>query len=247
MPTALITGGCHGIGAGIARRFLAEGWSVHLTYARDEKSCADFLSGQSEHASRVAVNQCDIRREADVLNLFAGLDQSGQSLQALINNAGVTGPNTRLEDAAFEDISAVFAVNAIGTILMCREAVRRMSTRHGGGGGAIVNISSTGTKLGNPNQWVHYAASKGALDVFTGGLAREVAEEGIRVNAVSPGLTLRDPAEEAQVMARLETMRHEIPMARPGSVEEVAATVFWLCGAEASYVTGAVIPVAGGR
>ena len=247
MPIALITGACHGIGAGIARRFLAEGWSVHLTYAQDEKSCTEFLGSLGEEAPRVTVSQCDIQHEADVLSLFAKLDNSGQILAALINNAGVTGPKTRLEDATFDDISAVFTVNAIGTMLMCREAVRRMSTRHGGGGGAIVNISSTGVKLGNPNQWVHYAASKGALDVFTGGLAREVAEEGIRVNAVSPGLTLRDPAEEAQVTARLETMRHEIPMGRPGSVEEIAATVFWLCSDEASYVTGAVIPVAGGR
>lgn len=247
MPTALITGACHGIGAGIARRFLAEGWSVQLTYAQDEKSCTEFLSGLGEDASRATVSQCDIRREAEVLKLFARLDNSGQSLAALINNAGVTGPKTRLEDATFEDINAVFNVNAVGTMLMCREAVRRMSTRHGGGGGAIVNISSTGTKLGNPNQWVHYAASKGALDVFTGGLAREVAGEGIRVNAVSPGLTLRDPAEEAQVMARLETMRHEIPMGRPGSVEEIAAAVFWLCSDESSYVTGVVLPVAGGR
>lgn len=247
MPTVLISGGCHGIGAGIARRFVAEGWALRLTYARDEAACERFLQSLGGQGADVAALQCDIRLEADVLKLFAEFDQPGFTLQALVNNAGVTGPKTRLEDAAYEDISEVFQVNAVGTMLMCREAVRRMSTKNGGSGGAIVNISSTGVKLGNPNQWVHYAASKGAVDVFTGGLAREVAEEGIRVNAVSPGLTLRDPAEEAQILARLETMRHEIPMGRPGSVEEIAATVFWLCGPEASYITGAVIPVAGGR
>ena len=247
MPTVLITGGCHGIGGGIARRFVAEGWSVRLTYSQDEEACAQFLQSLQGQGADVEALQCDLRREADVLELFGKFDQAGISLWALVNNAGVTGPKTRLEDAAFEDISDVFQVNAVGTVLMCREAVRRMSTKNGGAGGAIVNISSTGVKLGNPNQWVHYAASKGAVDVFTGGLAREVAEEGIRVNAVSPGLTLRDPAEEAQVLARLETMRHEIPMGRPGTVEEIAAAVFWLCGSEASYITGAVIPVAGGR
>ena len=247
MPTALITGACHGIGAGIARRFLGEGWAVWLTYANDKGSCDDLLGSLGAESARVEVRKCDIRREADVLGLFAELDKQPGSLDALVNNAGVTGPKTRLEDASYENISDVLTVNATGTMLMCREAVRRMSTRRGGQGGAIVNISSTGVKLGNPNQWVHYAASKGAVDVFTGGLAREVAEEGIRVNAVSPGLTLRDPAEETQIMARLETMRHEIPMARPGSVEEIAAAVFWLCSEEASYITGAVIPVAGGR
>ena len=247
MPTALITGGCRGIGAGITRRFLAEGWTVWAVYASGSEACAAFKNSLGEASERFTAHRCDVRRESDIVQLFQLLQESGLHLDALVNNAGITGPKTRLEDASAEVITDVLTVNSIGTILMCREAVRHMSTKRGGRGGAIVNISTTGTKLGNPNQWVHYAASKGAVDVFTNGLAREVGEEGIRVNAVSPGLTLRDPAEEEEILARLETMRHEIPMARPGSVEEIAATVFWLCSAEASYITGVVIPVAGGR
>ncbi|MCZ6558240.1 MAG: SDR family oxidoreductase [SAR324 cluster bacterium] len=247
MPTALITGGCRGIGAGITRRFLAEGWAVWATYVSDEAACTAFRESLGEAAGGLTVHQCDIRREAEIVSLFQALQEAQAYPDALINNAGITGPQTRLADASADVIADVLAVNTTGTILMCREAVRRMSTARGGSGGAIINISTTGTKLGNPNQWVHYAASKGALDVFTNGLAREVAEEGIRVNAVSPGLTIRDAAEEDQVLARLESMRHEIPMARPGTVGEIAATVFWLCSQEASYITGAVIPVAGGR
>lgn len=247
MPTALITGGCRGIGAGITRRFLAEGWSVWATYARDRAAAERFAEQLGDQARSLVIRPCDIRHEADIVGLFGALDAAGIVSDALVNNAGITGPKTRLEDASAEVIADVIAVNTTGTMLMCREAVRRLSTRHGGLGGAIVNISTTGTKLGNPNQWVHYAASKGAIDVFTNGLAREVAEEGVRVNAVSPGLTLSDPAAEAAILARLEDLRHEIPMARPGSVEEVAAAVFWLCTPEASYVTGTNLPVAGGR
>ena len=247
MPTALITGGCRGIGAGISRRFLAEGWTVWATYARDRAAADRFVESLGEAVPALTLQQCDIRREADITRLFDALDAADLVPDALINNAGVTGPKTRLEDVAAAVVADVIAVNVTGTILMCREAVRRMSTARKGPGGAIVNLSSTGTKLGNPGQWVHYAASKGAIDVFTNGLAREVAEEGVRVNAVSPGLTLTDPAAEAAILERLEAMRHEIPMARPGGIDEVAAAVFWLCTPEASYVTGVTLPVAGGR
>lgn len=247
MNRAIVTGGTRGIGAGIVRRFLAEGWQVLATYGGDTQSAEAFQAGLGGSAEQLTLSRCDLRDEDQILALFADLDAKDQAIQALVNNAGVTGPKTRLEDAATETIRDVFAVNAVGTILMCREAAKRMSTKQGGAGGAIVNLSSTGTKLGNPNQWVHYAASKGAIDVFTGGLARELAEEGVRVNAVSPGLTLTDPAQEAQILERLAGMRHEIPMNRPGSVEEVAAAVYWLCSDEAAYVTGTVLPVAGGR
>ena len=243
----LVTGGGRGIGAAIARGAAEEGYAVCVNYLNNKEaadSVADFIINQGGQA--VAI-QADVAVEQDVIRLFEQLDSALGCITALVNNAGILEKQARVEDLDAARLSRVITTNVIGSFMCSREAVRRMSTRRGGQGGTIVNLSSTGVKLGNPNQWVHYAASKGAVDVFTGGLAREVAEEGIRVNAVSPGLTLRDPAEEAQTLARLETLRHEIPMARPGTVQEIAATVFWLCSAEASYITGAVIPVAGGR
>lgn len=248
--TVLVTGGCRGIGVGITLRFLAEGWHVIATYAAGREGAEIFRNGLPEEPrSRLSLAGCDVRDPSAITALFAGLPSRHAlpRLGAVVNNAGITGPKTRLAEADAAVIEDVFRVNAIGTILVCREAVRLLSTAHGGLGGAIVNISSTGTKLGNPGQWVHYAASKGAVDVFTQGLAREVAQEGIRVNAVSPGLTLSDPAQEGKILARLAEMGAEIPMARAASVSEVAAAVHWLCTDEASYVTGAVLPVAGGR
>ena len=247
MKQVIVTGGSRGIGAGIVRRFLEEGWRVFATYGSDAAAAEAFKASLGAGADRLTMMRCDLRDETEIKGLFAELDGESVTPDALVNNAGITGARTRLEDAPTKTIREVFAVNAIGTILMCREAVRRMSSKRGGRGGAIVNLSSTGTRLGNPNQWVHYAASKGAIDVFTGGLARELAEEGVRVNAVSPGLTLTDASQEKQILERLAGMRHEIPMNRPGTVEEVAAAVYWLCSEEAAYVTGTVLPVAGGR
>ena len=242
MRTALITGGSRGIGAGIVKLFAARGWRVVFTYAAS-RDAAEAVA----RASGAEAKSCDIRREEEILAIFAELDAAGITLDALVNNAGITGPKARLLDASAALLEDIFAVNCVGTLLMTREAAKRMSTKQGGRGGSIVNISSTGTKLGSPGQWVHYAGSKGALDVVTRGLAAELAEEGIRVNAVSPGLILNDPEREVQIQARLESMRHEIPMGRVGSVEEVAEAVFWLCGEGAAYVTGANLPVAGGR
>ena len=179
--------------------------------------------------------------------LMARLDADGISLDALVNNAGITGPKRRMEEVTGATLEDVCRVNIIGTVIMCREAVKRMSTKRGGGGGAIVNISSTATLAGSPNQWIDYAATKGAVDIITNGLAREVGEEGIRVNAVAPGYTLTDMARAGQIEARFDSYRHEVPMGRIGTVEEVAAGIFWLCSDEASYVTGTVLPVAGGR
>lgn len=242
MPTALITGGSRGIGAGIVKLFAARGWRVVFTYAANQ-TAAEAVA----QATGAKAHACDIRGEAEILALFAELDAAGLKLDALVNNAGITGPKMRLLDAPAALLEDIFAVNCVGTLLMTREAAKRMSLKHGGGGGSVINISSTGTKLGSPGQWVHYAGSKGALDVVTRGLAAELAEDGIRVNAVSPGLILNDPAREAQIQARLEAMRHEIPMGRLGLVEEVAEAVFWLCSDAAAYVTGANLPVAGGR
>jgi len=243
----VVTGGSRGIGAGIARVFGARGWDVLLTYREDRAAAEAVAEGLAAGGARAEVLRCDVADEAQVAALFEAADRFGAPLRALVNNAGVTGPRVRLEDLTAEVLRRVVEVNLVGAILCCREAVRRMSTRRGGAGGSIVTISSTATRLGSPNQWVHYAATKGAVDVLTAGLAREVGSEGIRVNAVAPGLTLTDPALEPQILARLETMRGEIPLDRAGTVEEVAEGVFWLCSDAAAYCTGAVLPIAGGR
>jgi NAD(P)-dependent dehydrogenase (short-subunit alcohol dehydrogenase family) len=182
-----------------------------------------------------------------VLHLFAAADQMGVPLAGLVNNAGISGGFARLDALQGEALRRVLAVNVAGSFLCAREAVRRMSTRHGGRGGTIVNISSIAAKLGSPGEWIHYAASKGALDTLTVGLAREVAAEGIRVNAVSPGLIATDLHAAAGAPDRLERLAPGIPMGRAGTAAEVAAAVLWLMSTSASYVTGAVVPVGGGR
>ena len=245
--TVVVTGGSRGIGAGIAKLFGARGWHVVLTYAHNEAAAAHVVTDVIASGGTALALRCDTRREDDIVALFADLDRRGHRISALVNNAGVTGPKTTLLEVTSETLREVVDVNVVGVILCCREAARRMSTRRGGAGGVIVNLSSTGTKLGNPNQWVHYAATKGAVDVLTNGLARELAPDGIRVAAVAPGLTLTDPARGPEIMARLAAMRGEIPLDRPGTVAEVAEGVFWLCSDAASYCTGVVLPIAGGR
>jgi NAD(P)-dependent dehydrogenase (short-subunit alcohol dehydrogenase family) len=218
--SVLVTGGSRGIGAATARLFGARGWRVEV----------------SSLGGAAGSHKADVRDEAAVARLFAALG----ALDAVVINAGITGPKTRLADASGAVLREVVATNLLGALYCAREAVRQ-------GVKSIVLLSSTATKLGSPDQWVHYAATKGAIDVLTNGLAREVAGQGIRVNAVAPGLTLTDPAQASAIAARLETLKHEIPMARAGTAEEVAEAIFWLCSDAASYVTGAVLPVAGGR
>jgi NAD(P)-dependent dehydrogenase (short-subunit alcohol dehydrogenase family) len=245
--TVVVTGGSRGIGAGIARMFGARGWDVVLTFVKDQRGAQSVIADIERNGGHAAAYQCDTRNEADIMRLFETLDRRSVVVTALINNAGVTGPKTSLLDLTSDVLREVVDVNLTGVILCSREAARRMATSRGGVGGVIVNLSSTGTKLGNPNQWVHYAATKGAIDVLTNGLARELANEGIRVAAVAPGLTLTDPALAPQISARLAAMKGEIPLARAGTVEEVAEGVFWLCSNAASYCTGIVLPIAGGR
>lgn len=220
MKSVLVTGGTRGIGAATAKMFQARGWRVAVSS----------LGGAGGSL------RADIRDEAQVARLFEAVGP----VDAVVINAGVTGPKTTLAEASGETLRDVVNTNLLGTLYCAREAVRRGVT-------SIVFLSSTATKLGSPNQWTHYAATKGAIDVLTNGLAREVAARGIRVNAVAPGLTLSDPAQAAAIAARLETMKGEIPMARAGTADEVAEGIFWLCSDAASYVTGVVLPVAGGR
>jgi len=232
--TVLITGGGRGIGAATVRLFAARGWRVAFTWTTRQPALGEGTSAY----------RCDVRNEADVNAMFRQVAADFGRIDALVNNAGITGPRCRIENVTADLLRDVTATNLIGPILCAREAVRHMAPL---GGGSIVNLSSTATKRGSPDQWVHYAATKGAIDVLTAGLAAEVAAQGIRVNAVAPGLTLSDPAESGRIAARLDTMRGEIPMNRAGTADEVAEAVFWLCSDAASYVTGVVLPVAGGR
>lgn len=240
--TVLITGGSRGIGAAAVTRFAAEGWRVIFTYVSN-----DDAANKVADETGARTHKGDVGSEADILVLFKMLDDEGIYVDALINNAGITGPKRRMEEATWDTVMDVLRVNIAGSVIMCREAVKRMSTAHGGQGGAIVNLSSTATLAGSPNQWIDYAAGKGAIDIVTKGLAREVGEEGIRVNAVAPGYTLTDMAIAGQISTRFEQYRHEVPLGRIGTVEEVAAGIYWLCTDEASYITGCVLPVAGGR
>ena len=243
----VVTGGSRGIGAGTAKVFAARGWDVVITYASNRAAADAVVAEIAAHGGRASALPCDTRDEMSITKLFETLDQRGIVISALVNNAGITGPKTTLMNLGAAALRDVVDVNLIGVVLCCREAARRMSARRGGAGGVIVNLSSTGTKLGNPNQWVHYAATKGAIDVLTNGLARELAPDGIRVVAVAPGLTLTDPVLAPQILARLAEMKDEIPLARAGTVNEVAEAVYWLCSDAASYCTGVVLPVAGGR
>jgi NAD(P)-dependent dehydrogenase (short-subunit alcohol dehydrogenase family) len=194
-----------------------------------------------------AACRLDLADPKQVIGFWRELDERGLAPQAVVNNAAITGPKTTTADLDLEVLQAVAATNWIGTVLFTREAVRRMSSARGGAGGVIVNVSSTAVRIGAPGQWTHYAALKGALDVFTNGLAREVGAEGIRVNAVSPGYTLTDVERSDEIIGRFERMRHEVPLGRIGTVEEIAAAIHWLCTDDAAYITGAVLPVAGGR
>ena len=245
--TMIVTGGSKGIVAAIARAAGAAGFRVALSYKGDAAGAEAVARDIAAAGGEALTVRADVAREEDVLALFAEVDARFGRPDVLVNNAGGVGPPGRVEAIGASALAEVMAVNVIGSFLCCREAVKRMSSRHGGHGGGIVNMSSRAAELGGAGEWVHYAASKGAVDSLTIGLAREVAAEGIRVNAVAPGLIATGLHAAAGAPDRLERLGPMIPLQRPGTADEVAEVVMWLASPASAYVTGAVIPVAGGR
>ncbi len=243
----LVTGGSRGIGAAVARLAARDGYPVMLNYVADAHAADAVASAIVAGGGRAWSVQGDMGVEADVMRLFAAADATGLRLAALANNAGITGGFARGADVTGDTLRRVLAVNVEGAALAAREAIRRMSTAFGGQGGAIVNVSSRAAQLGGTGEWVHYGASKGAIDTLTVGLSREVAAEGVRVNAVSPGLIDTDIHAAAGEPGRIDRLLSAIPMRRAGTADEVAEAVLWLLSPAASYVTGANLTVSGGR
>ena len=243
---AIVTGGGRGIGRACCLKLARESYTVVVNYAANGEAASRVVREIDAAGGKAQAVKGNVATEADVLNLFGEADKLG-TLKVLINNAGVMDAQARLDEMSVERLKRIFAINILGSFLCAREAVKRMSTKHGGSGGAIVNQSSAAAVLGAPGLGVEYAASKGAIDALTIGLGREVASEGIRVNAVRPGIIDTEIHDSSGIPGRVKLMRDVIPMKREGSADEVADVILWLCSAHSSYVTGAIVAVAGGR
>jgi len=246
-PVLLITGGGRGIGAATARLAAARGYAVAINYRRDASAAHALVERIRADGGQAAAFVADIAVEAEVERLFAEVDGAFGRLDALVNNAGVLETQMRVEAMDAARVQRILATNVVGPLVCCREAIRRMSTRRGGRGGGIVNVSSVAARTGSPGEYVDYAASKGALDTLTIGLAQEVAADGIRVNAVRPGFIHTDMHASGGEPDRVERVKAFVPMKRGGQPEEVARAILWLLSEEASYTSGTFLDVAGGR
>ena len=246
-PVLLVTGASRGIGAATAVLAAQRGWRVVVNYSSNRAAADDVARQIQQAGSEALVVQADVSDEAQIMAMFQRIDSHWGRLDGLVNNAGVVDVQSRVDDMTLARLERMFRLNVIGSFLCAREAVRRMSTRHGHGGGVIVNLSSAASRLGGAGQYVDYAASKGAIDSMTKGLALEVAAEGIRVNQVSPGIIDTEIHASGGNPGRAQAVGPSLPLKRPGSAQEVAQAILWLLSPASSYTTGTNIDVTGGR
>ncbi len=246
-PVLLITGASRGIGAATAILAAQQGWSVAVNYASNQASAHAVVARIREAGGNAIAVQADVGDEAQIMRMFAEVDAQLGRLTGLVNNAGVVDVTAKVEDHSWARWERMMRINVLGSFACAREAVRRMSTAHGGAGGSIVNVSSAAARIGSPGQYVDYAAAKGAIDAFTLGLAKEVAAEGIRVNAVRPGLIDTDIHASGGLPHRVRELAHLVPMQRGGTADEVAQAIVWLLSDAASYTTMSLMDISGGR